>query len=254
MIKKIINKINFTFFKFNPYFKKNINLSKIGTVYGGYDIINQNLSNPVVLSCGLGEDASFDIDMVNKFNAKVIILDPTPRSKTYYNKLKDNFGSAKIDDYNESGYLQPNCYDLRKINSKNLIFVDKAIWSKNNIDLNLYYPKQSSHVSLSINRKQNYTESDPLKAKTINYSHIINQFELKKIDILKLDIEGAEIETLKSILKNSILPNQILVEFDLRRKPSFRTNLLLKEIHKDICKKYDLININKKGDFTYLKK
>ena len=143
--------------------------------------------------------------MVNKFNAKVIILDPTPRSKTYYNKLKDNFGSAKIDDYNESGYLQPNCYDLRKINSKNLIFVDKAIWSKNNIELNLYYPKQSSHVSLSINRKQNYTESDPLKAKTINYSHIINQFELKKIDILKLDIEGAEIETLKSILKNSIL-------------------------------------------------
>jgi len=254
MIKKIINKINFIFFKFNPYFKKNINLTKIGTIYGGYDIINQNLSKPVVLSCGLGEDASFDVDMVNKFNAKVIILDPTPRSKTYYNKLKENFGNPKIDDYNESGYLQPNCYDLRKINSNNLIFVDKAIWSKNNIELNLYYPKQGSHVSLSINKKPNYLQNNPFKAKTINYEKIIDQYELKKIDILKLDVEGAEIETLKSVLKNNILPGQILVEFDLRRKPSFKTNLLLKRIHKNICKKYKLVNINNKGDFTYLLK
>ena len=77
MIKKIINKINSTFFKFNPTYKINNNITQIGTIYGGYEIYNQNLERPIILSCGLGEDASFDIDMINKFDAKVIILDPT---------------------------------------------------------------------------------------------------------------------------------------------------------------------------------
>ena len=146
MIKKIINKINSIFFKFNPPFKTNNNLTKIGTIYGGYDIYNQNLERPTILSCGLGEDASFDIDMINKFDAKVIILDPTPRSKVYFNKLKEKFGSSKETNYDESGNLNPSSYDLRKINSKNLIFIDKAIWSINDIEINLYYPKLSSHM------------------------------------------------------------------------------------------------------------
>ena len=254
MIKKIINKINSKLFKFNPTFKKNINLIKIGTTYGGYDIIDENLKEPIVLSCGLGEDASFDVDMINNFNAKVFVIDPTPRSKIYFNKLKDNFGSPKTIDYNESGYLKSSCYDLRKVNMENLIFIDKAIWSENNTELKLYYPIEESHVSLSINKKKNYSENSLLKVQTINYDKIIELYGLKKIDILKLDIEGAEVETLKSVLKNKILPNQILVEFDLRRNPSLATNLLLKKIHQKVCEKYDLININNKGDFTYLLK
>ena len=82
MIKKIINKINSKLFKFDPFFQKNKSLIKIGTTYGGYDIVNKNLKEPIVLSCGLGEDASFDIDMINKFDAKVFILDPTHDQKS----------------------------------------------------------------------------------------------------------------------------------------------------------------------------
>ena len=65
MIKKILNKINSKLFKFNPNFKKEKKLVKIGTIYGGYDVYCKNLINPIILSCGLGEDASFDIDMIN---------------------------------------------------------------------------------------------------------------------------------------------------------------------------------------------
>ena len=43
MIKKIINKINSKLFKFDPFFQKNKSLIKIGTTYGGYDIVNKNL-------------------------------------------------------------------------------------------------------------------------------------------------------------------------------------------------------------------
>ena len=59
---------------------------------------------------------------------------------------------------------------------------------------------------------------------------------------------------LNSVLKNFEIPNQILVEFDIRRRPNFKSYLKLKNIHKKISYKYDLININPKGDFTYIKK
>ena len=39
----------------------------------------KNLSQPIIISCGLGEDASFDIDMINRFGAKILCIDPTPR-------------------------------------------------------------------------------------------------------------------------------------------------------------------------------
>ena len=67
-------------------------MEHIGTIYGGYDICIDNLDNPNIISCGLGEDATFDIDMINKFNAKVIAIDPTPRALKHYNNIKENFG------------------------------------------------------------------------------------------------------------------------------------------------------------------
>ena len=69
-MKQIAKKIYNLFTYFNPEVKKNFETSKIGTIYGGYDIYEKFLKNPVVISCGLGEDASFDIDMINKYKAR----------------------------------------------------------------------------------------------------------------------------------------------------------------------------------------
>jgi hypothetical protein len=38
------------------------------------------LSNAKVLTCGLGEDASFDVEFASKYNAEAIVVDPTPRA------------------------------------------------------------------------------------------------------------------------------------------------------------------------------
>ena len=59
MIKKVINKFNNFFFKFEPKIDNNsFHIRHIGTQYGGYDIFDDNLYKPVIISCGLGEDAS----------------------------------------------------------------------------------------------------------------------------------------------------------------------------------------------------
>ena len=78
--------------------------------------------------------------------------------------------------------------------------------------------------------------------------------KLDQIDILKLDIEGSEIKVLNKILLEDRLPRQILVEFDIRRRNTLKNYMELKKIHKKMKKYYDLININLKGDFTYILK
>ena len=49
-----------------------------------------------------------------------------------------------------------------------------------------------------------------------------------------------------SLGKSNNLPKQILVEFDIRRKPSFKNKKILKQIHNLLLSKYDLIKINTK--------
>ena len=87
MINRVLNKFNQLFFKFNPKINKNILTKKIGTFYGGYDICDDQLKIPNIISCGLGEDATFDIEMINNYNAKIFAIDPTPSKKSLFRDL-----------------------------------------------------------------------------------------------------------------------------------------------------------------------
>ncbi len=253
MFERIYRKILKTLFYFNPEIDKTFEVKKIGTIYGGYDVYVKKLKNPLIISCGLGEDASFDIDMINNFNAKIIALDPTPRAKEYFVKIKKNFGKNREINYNESGNLDIKSYDLRNTNVQNFIFLDIAIWDNSNEKIKLYYPEDDAHVSCSINLKHSKKDNFFL-ANTISYKKICEKMQLDQIDILKLDIEGSEIKVLNEILLEDRLPHQILVEFDIRRRNTLKNYIELKKIHKKMKKYYDLININLKGDFTYILK
>lgn len=253
MLKRMLKNIFLFFFKFKPSYKKELNLTHVGTLYGGYNIFDKYLDKPNIISCGLGEDASFDIDMINKYNSKIISVDPTPRAKDHYTEIKRNFGKKNIKNYDESGHLKIDSYDLRKVNETNFIFLDKAIWSNNDEELKLYYPSKKDHVSLSI------TSSTKDKkyyfiAKTINYFSIVKNYNLDHVDILKLDIEGAELEVLEDVLKVKNLPKQILVEYDISKKISIKSKFILNNLHNKICQKYRLIDINNKGDLLYILK
>ena len=41
----------------------------------------------IVVSAGVGEDISFDIELMNNFQAKLFLIDPTPRAIATYKKL-----------------------------------------------------------------------------------------------------------------------------------------------------------------------
>jgi FkbM family methyltransferase len=251
MTFQYINYINRKLFKFDPEFKKIKNIRRFGTFYGGYDICVKNLLNPIVISCGVGEDVSFDIELIKNFDAKIILVDPTPRAVNYYDALKKNFGIYSRTKYNETGKISVNNYNLRKINAQNLILEKKAIWDKSNIKLNLFFPLNKEHVSLSINKKYLYQEF--FSARTITIKEIIKKYSLDRVDILKLDVEGCEINVLNFIIENKIFPKQVIVEYDLKKKPSITSYFKLINIHKKILNNnYFLCSVNKKGDFLYL--
>lgn len=251
-MKKILKRLINLILQFNPKIESGYETKQIGTRYGGYSVHDIFLEDPIIVSCGVGEDVSFDVEMIEQHNAKVILVDPTPRSIKYYEKLKHRFGKNGPKNYNESGKIDPLLYDMSKVNNQNLLFESKAISRTNDKKLKLFYPLNNDHVSLSINRK--VSNQKEFIATTINLKKIMKKFSIEEIDILKLDIEGAELEVLEDIINEKIFPKQILVEYDIRRTINIKNFLILSKIHKKILFHYKLININNKGDFTYLKK
>lgn len=247
--KKILKKLKFS---------NRENLLHLGTNYGGWSFLNNtNLKDQFIISAGLGEDASFDIEIISKYDCKVIVVDPTPRAIEHYKEIIKNIGNSSSEPYNQEGKLNVSSYDLSKVNKDNFILIDKALYNKNDIDLKFFPPINKDHVSYSLNNWQdNFRENnDFIKVRTTTVKNIMKKYDIKNLEILKLDIEGAEIEVLNNILEEKVFPNQVLVEFDelnLNNKASINR---FEKIHKRLLEeKYILIKTkNNFGNFLYVK-
>ena len=230
----------------------------LGTQYGGWSILdNKRLKNKFIISAGLGEDASFDIELINKYNCKIISVDPTPRAIHHYNKIIRNSGNKRKNIYEENGKLNISSYDLTKINNKNFILIKKALYNLKNMELKFYSPFNKNHVSYSINTWQNNYKKNTgfIKVRTITIDDIINKFNIKNLEMIKLDIEGAEVEVIENMLKKKIFPNQILVEFDeLNEVNKISTNRFFKIHKKLLLYNYKLVkSSNNFPNFLYIR-
>lgn len=53
---------------------------RFGSDYGGWDVVTTSIDNhSIVYSFGVGEDASFDTALIEKFNLTIHAFDPTPK-------------------------------------------------------------------------------------------------------------------------------------------------------------------------------
>ena len=269
-IKKLLPIKIINFFKKIVPNKKNLLLKKldfiylnniiyIGSDYGGWSFLdNKNLENKFIISAGLGEDASFDIELINKYNCKVIVVDPTPRAIDHYNQIIKNSATPKKDSYKEGGKQIISSYDLTNINNKNLILIRKGLYNSDDEELKFFAPPNKSHVSHSIiDWQNNYKKkSDFIKIETVTVKSILKEFDIQNFEMIKLDIEGSEIEVLNQMIDEKILPNQILVEFDELNKVNEIAIKRFLDIHqKLLLKEYQLIKTSSKfPDFLYIKK
>lgn len=235
---------------FKQKFKVTQHDSKIvtlGSKYGGWSFVdNGNLVNSTIISCGLGEDASFDIEFANLFDATIIFVDPTPRAVAHFNDIRRNLGSIKSEDYKNSGAENVSSYNLQFLTESQIQLVDKAIWI-NDSSVKFYLPKDKSHVSHSIVNFQNdySTDTEHIQVNATTIKHLIEKFKLPNLQILKLDIEGAEIQVVQDLLNKNIFPRQLLLEYDELQKLNRKVKSKIYRCHLALLgASYELIKVD----------
>ena len=221
-VKKILNRVKRA--RFSPHIDNNSFLPtiRLGTSYGGWNFVDRPiLKSSTIVSCGLGEDASFDIEFARKYDATVLIVDPTPRAVMHYNQIVDSIkkGSSvhKCSDHE---------YCLTDLRASQLLLLPKALWI-NGEKVRFYSPPNPEHVSHSItNYQNNYrNDTDFMEVDSITINELLESRNISKLPLLKLDIEGAENSVLPKMMADKILPDQILVEFDELNLPSKKAKL-----------------------------
>lgn len=158
--------------------------------YGAWWICKAQLENvkPSVISIGIGEDTSFDQQMVEKYGAYVYGFDPTPKSRIYVDSQR---GAWK-----DGFHFEAFGVGIADGEAK------------------LVLPENSKHVSGRVGEGCNTCERVKITLKTLQ--SLVKLTGGSKVDILKMDVEGMEYQVLDSLENTSCddLPfGQLLVEY-----------------------------------------
>lgn len=178
------------------------NFKSYGKKHGKYFLpdLKDEKKKQWIISAGVGDDISFDIDMLN-LGYNLIFIDPTPLAVKYFKK---NF------DY--------NLYD------KKFIFYEKGLWNEKT-NLNFYSSDSKADINsdeyIISNTISNYNKSkNSIKIETTTISEIMRENKIEFFFLIKLDIEGSELEVINHIYKKNIKPNYLLIEFDFLKQQS----------------------------------
>lgn len=237
-----------------PLAEHNLPLIRLGTQYGGWTFIDRpELHGATIISCGLGEDGSFDVEFAARYNAKVVIVDPTPASIAHFNAITERLGQKPTTPYNKSGRLPATSYDLSTVSQHNFGYCPKAVWTENTT-LRFYSPPSESDVSYSISNFLNdYQENNHyIEVPAASVDTLLQEQGLDTPPpLVKFDIEGAEIQVVPDMLKKGIYPDQVLIEFDELSVPCKRSQEGVQQCHDALTAAgYKLIH-REKWNFLY---
>lgn len=234
------------------------NIIHLGTQYGGWKFVDDDsLTGSTIISAGLGEDASFDVEFASRYDATVIIVDPTPRAINHFKQIQDAFGCEATQKYSQGGCQPISAYDLSRVNDNNFRLITKALWDQNT-NIKFFEPPNPSHVSHSIINYQNHYSNDTnfIQVEAVTLDTLLSDLNLEpsNIPLMKFDIEGAEIEVLTRCLNMGICPRQILVEFDELNLPSVEGFARVTRIDKLLKNRgYKILETDGEADFLYYK-
>jgi FkbM family methyltransferase len=199
-------------------------LVRLGTPYGGWTFLNRpELHRSTLVSCGLGEDASFDVAFAARFGAIVRMVDPTPRAIMHFEAISQRIGLPATQPFVAGGKQPVEAYDLSRLSREQLELLPVAVSDRAG-EARFFAPSNPADVSHSLLNFQNdyATDTRYIVVATIP---IETAFEgvTDSRTVLKLDIEGAETVALTRLAASDIRPDQVLVEFDELSRPSARS-------------------------------
>lgn len=175
----------------------------LGTTYGGYAVVPAGLGpHSIVYSFGVGEDASFDLALIERFGATVHAFDPTPRSRAWVD-----------------AQVWPPTFHFHPLG---VAGADGT--------LTLHAPPDASHVSYSPVARKGSAEVVEVPVRTVR--SLMAELGHDHVDLIKADIEGAEYEMIADLLAHGPVVDQLLLEFHhhLPTIPLSRTKQALAEL------------------------
>jgi FkbM family methyltransferase len=159
-------------------------LVRLGSDFAGYAVPDElPRSDWICYSGGIGEDASFDLELIKRYGCTVYAFDPTPRGR-------------------EVGRLAAREAHFR--------FLPYGLWSEDT-KLKFYAPRDPSHNAYSIPNLQGTSSYVLGDCRTL--SSLMAELGHDHIDLLKLDIEGAEYAVLDSMRAEGISVKVLLIVF-----------------------------------------
>lgn len=129
----------------------------------------------VCYSGGVGEELSFEIELLERYGCDVFAFDPTPRSQVFAAKAARE----------RSG----------------LHFLPYGLWSSDG-PRRFYAPRDPAHVSHSVDNLQD--TDDYFVAECRSVRSVMEELGHERLDLLKLNVEGAEYEVLESALSDGL--------------------------------------------------
>lgn len=176
----------------------------LGTTYGGYAVVPSALREGcVVYSFGVGQDASFDLAVIERFGATVHAFDPTPRSLAWVEQQS-----------------WPSRFHFHPLG---VAGADGT--------LTLHAPPDPTHVSFSPVARKGSGEAVEVPVRTVR--SLMAELGHDRVDLLKADVEGAEYEVIDDLLAHGPVVGQLLLEFHhhLPTIPLSRTKQAIAALH-----------------------
>lgn len=229
--------------------------TRMGSEYGGWIVgLLPSLLGADVLSCGLGEDASLDVELAQRFGCRLVIVDPTPRAVCHFEALTERFGLQATAGYVLGGHQPVESYELSNVNRRQMRLIEAAIWISNDC-IELFPPDNPDHSSYSVSQNfQRRKSVKPISVPAVTIKSLTRQLG-KRFDIIKLDIETAEMTVLPHALQSGVYPDQWLVEFDLLNQPSRHSTKSFWQVHGLLeDHNYACASFDGRSNFLYVKR
>lgn len=197
-----------------------MNIKYLGSKYGGWSVDLDSISDGDTIICGgVGEDITFEQELLKYKNVKIIEIDPTEKSH--------KFMEDKVDD--------------------NITLIKKAIEKEGIGYVRMYKNKNPNWVSESMSVSHDMVGDDYYDSPVVTIEELKNEYNPS---FIKLDIEGSEY----NVLEDCIGIKQVCVEFHhhcMSDKTIKDTELL---INKFLINGYKIINsTNNYQEITFLK-
>jgi FkbM family methyltransferase len=158
---------------------------RIGTTYGGWTIPAGLLAeDSVCYLAGLGEDASFDLSLIERFGCTVHAFDPVPEASTY---------AATV------SRREPR-----------FVFSPVGLWSSDGT-LRFYDNAEPGFVSRSATNM--HSTGSFAEAPVRSVDSLMAEYGHGHVDLLKLSVEGSEYELVDDLIAKRIPVTVLCVEF-----------------------------------------